>query len=620
MPGVRYPVRMIASLLAPVLLLAVQPPAPRLLPPPGTAVSEVDRAELQAGLARLGRLAGRLKSHDLWADVEIFRKAVDWSLREGTIYGPGQVAAARRLLEEGTSRALALLRGDAPWTRQTGLVARGYVSKLDGSVQPYGLVVPTDAFDARAHRLDLFFHGRGEQLTELAFLADRMRNPGEFVPAGAFVLHPYGRFCNANRLAGEVDVFEAMDDVRKRYKIDDDRIVARGFSMGGNSCWHLATQHADLWAAAAPGAGFSETREFLRLKTLPPLYQQTLWHLYDATDYAVNLAQLPTVAYSGERDGQKQAADRMAEAMQAEGLTLPHVIGANAGHFYTADGKAEINRFVDAAVAKGRNRFPKTLRFTTFTLRWSRLFWLTVEGLEKHWERARVEGTQESGAITLATKNVAALSLHLPQRPAAVTIDGQALGAGDRFVRGADGRWRQESRPGRGLAKRPGLQGPIDDAFFERFVFVRPTGKALTPALEAWTKAAMEQAIADWRRYFRGDVLIVEDTALTAEEIRRSNLVLWGDPKSNAVLARIARKLPLRFDPASGAVPVLIYPNPLQPDRYVVVNSGFTWGAFGSDNNAQQCPKLPDWAVRSLADGQVLDAGFFDERWRRVAP
>ena len=35
-----------------------------------------------------------------------------------------------------------LAAGKAPWTTATGLVVRGYRSKIDGSVQPYGLVVP----------------------------------------------------------------------------------------------------------------------------------------------------------------------------------------------------------------------------------------------------------------------------------------------------------------------------------------------------------------------------------------------------------------------------------------------------------------------------------------------
>ena len=48
---------------------------------------------------------------------------------------------------------------------------------------------------------------------------------------------------------------------------------------------------------------------------------------------------------------------------------------------------------------------------------------------------------------------------------------------------------------GRRLAKRPGLQGPIDDAFMDRFVMVKPTGEALTEASGNWVSAQLGQAL-----------------------------------------------------------------------------------------------------------------------------
>ena len=64
-------------------------------------------------------------------------------------------------------------------------------------------------------------------------------------------------------------------------------------------------------------------------------------------------------------------------------------------------------------------------------------------------------------------------------------------------------------------------------------------------------------------------------------------------------------------------MPVLIYPNPLNPKRYVVINSGFTFREYDYLNNARQVPKLPDFAVvdidvpvSSRAPGGIVTAGF----------
>src|SRR6476469_9629835 len=100
----------------------------------------------------------------------------------------------------------------------------------------------------------------------------------------------------------------------------------------------------------------------------PTSYEQKLWHLYDFTDYALNLFNCPTVAYSGEVDKQKQAADMMEKALAAEGLTLAHIIGERAGHQYTPAARQEINRRLDRIAAHGRPAVPKQVRFTTWTL------------------------------------------------------------------------------------------------------------------------------------------------------------------------------------------------------------------------------------------------------------
>ena len=199
--------------------------------------------------------------------MQIYEKAVRWALAHDEFYNVREVAVAKKLLEQGLARAAQLKEGQSPWNTATGLIVRGYVSKIDGSIQPYGLVVPASYQPNTPYRfrLDVWCHGRGENLSELSFINGRQSSRGEFAPANAFVVHPYGRYCNANKFAGEIDLFEAMSDIKKHYPIDEDRIVMRGFSMGGAACWQFAVHYPSLWAAAAPGAGFSETADFLKV-------------------------------------------------------------------------------------------------------------------------------------------------------------------------------------------------------------------------------------------------------------------------------------------------------------------------------------------------------------------
>jgi hypothetical protein len=100
------------------------------------------------------------------------------------------------------------------------------------------------------------------------------------------------------------------------------------------------------------------------------------------------------------------------------------------------------------------------------------------------------------------------------------------------------------------------------------------------------------------------------------------------------VLAKVLPKLPLKWTQSSvelgrykldaaNYAPVLIQPNPLNPKRYVVLNSSFTFRMGARTSNSLQTPKLPDWALVDLrtpaddsAPGLIYDAGFFDEHWQ----
>jgi predicted peptidase len=631
--------------------------APRSLPPPGIEVSASDRAELESGLEQLHLATTKLGNQPLAADVLIFEKAVRYALQYNEFFKPEEIAKAKVLLREGMQRAAQLAEKQAPWTTATGLMVRGYVSKIDGSVQPYGLVVPPSYSPTVPHRwrLDLWFHGRSDTLSEVNFLTDRQRNLGEFQPRDTIVLHLYGRFCNASKFAGEVDAFEAVDAVKRNYPIDENRILVRGFSMGGASAWHIGVHFAGLWAAVAPGAGFAETAQYQKLKLTgegaPPWWEQTLWHLYDSRDYAANLFNTSTIEYHGEIDPQKQAGDVMERAMAQEGLHLIRLEGPQTPHRYHPDSKLQLEKMLDAIAERGADPYSRKVLFTTWTLAYNRMKWLVVDGLEKHWERARVEAAIPlEGPLRVTTANVSALSfemgpggcpLDLQQKPA-IRIDGQALTAptpgSDRswivHFRKTGGQWQiAESANAPGLHKRHGLQGPIDDAFLDRFVFVTPTGRPVAPGTAAWVASEEKRAIGQWRAQFRGDARVLDDTAVTDADIASSNLVLWGDPGSNHVLARIASRLPVRWTsaglvagshtyPADTHAPILVYPNPLNPSRYVVLNSGFTFREDANATNSRQTPRLPDYAIVDLTTppdshfpGKIVLAGFFNEEW-----
>ncbi|MDX2037110.1 MAG: PHB depolymerase family esterase [Isosphaeraceae bacterium] len=631
--------------------------APKFEPPakvePTKAELESIRGKVQALEAAIRPLEGKVHDDD-WASVAVFHKAGVWILRHREFFTKNDAGMALRVLDEGLARSRELAAGKRPWRAEKGASARGYRSKVDGSIQPYFVVVP-DGFDRdAASRLDVVLHGRGGNLHEVRFLHDRARTAAS-AKAPGLVLHVFGRTNNAYRWAGEADVFEAIDAVKREFRVDDDRVLLRGFSMGGAGAWHLGLRYPAVWAAVDAGAGFSETVKYAKQKDLPA-WREKLLHIYDARDYALNAFNVPIAGYGGELDPQLQASENILEALKTlgfafdvdglltvgKGIDFRRIVGKGMGHKVDPASEELLRAFRDERAAKGRNTLPTRVRFVTYTPRTGRAAWFAVEGMPRIHERATVEASIDESRAKLSTENVNLIAV---DRAAAETveIDGAAFPLREAvkgllprvYFRKGEMGWSmldyEQSRAWEenvDRRKRPGLQGPIDDAFLGPILVVEPTGTPWNPRTAEWTKQRMNDFRETWSKYLRGDVPVKRDVDVTAEDIAARHLVVFGDPGSNALLARAAKELPVAWNKsrfrldadydASTHVPVFITVNPLEPRRYLVVNSGLTLRP--SDfigTNALLFPRLGDWAVFSASGGdEPAASGFFDNAWK----
>ncbi len=652
---------------------ATEPPAvPRRLPPPATSLRDLvaklpadRRAAWAAVPGRTAELRRRL-ANTRWADdadrvdVEVLLKAVEFALGGDEWWQPADLDHASWAIDEATARLDSIARGERPWRTARGLSVHGFRSDLDGSVQPYGLWIPEGLDLARPVPLWIWLHGRGEKETDLHFLHQRAHKQPEFTPVDALVLLPFGRYCNGWKGPGLVDVFEARTAVSRVHALDLDRIVLAGFSMGGAGAWQIGARRAGEFCGVHGGAGFVDTRRYTGVDPATlPWYEVRLWTTTDVPPVARNLLNLPAIAYSGEVDKQRAASEIMVETLAAAGRVLPHVIGAGMPHKYDDASKREITAFLQRAAAVGRPARAAEIHLATTTLADSRVGWVEALGLGEHLCPARVDaGRTEEGhktVITATTANVTALAFTDVPGAALVRIDGSELeapahAAGTPLVLAreqlaATGRWRissaDELPP---LRKRPGLTGPIDDAFTAAFIVVPPERPGIDPAVDRFVHGEVEHFRRRWHDLFRGDLPLVAAADVTTDMLRDKNLVLFGDPFSNPLIARVLPDLPIRWTPgeltiggntrpAAGHVPILIHPNPLCPPtpavagRYVVLNSGITFREESDVSNAWQNPKLPDWALVDLAvppssrgPGRIVAAGFCDESWRIVAP
>ncbi len=624
------------------------------LPPKPTGELDEEQSQtIKTKLAEVSRDFVAVKKHPRAADAEIFIKAVRYALEFHEWYGKkpeDDFNKGKALLDEATRRIGSLKKNETPWLNGSGQKILGFYSKIDDSAQPYGVEIPEGLEYGKGKPtipMWIWLHGRGDTDTDMHFVFNRLnaKKPGQFQPKGTIVIHPFGRYCNGWKSAGETDVFEARDDAITRFNVDANRVAVAGFSMGGAGAWHIGAHFADQWACVHTGAGFVDVKRYQKLtaEKMPPWYEQKLWSVYDVPNYARNFLNVPLVCYSGENDPQRDSAEYMVEVLDKEGLKPPHLIGPGMGHKYHPEVIKEVQSQIEKAVAAGRDVMPKKIVLQTRSLAYGRMHWLQVTGMLEPWEDTRAEAIwdEAKNAVSVTTKNIASLVVRLPKLPVkpSVVVDGTVVADSISTDAGVFWSWKSESANAMaGLAKKPLLQGPIDDGFKARFVVVLPDGKPDGTETDKWARLEARHFFTRWRSLMRGDAMYRKAGDVTEKDIQDCNLVLWGTPQTNSMLRTLlaskslsevitwsdsSLKIGNQEGPVASSVPVFCFPNPLNPSRYIIVNSGLTFREAHDKTNSLQNPKLPDWAILDITQsptaesaGKVIAADFFDSQWK----
>lgn len=617
-------------------------------------ITDEQRRGLQTGLAAqqnaFNKIEGSLRSEQK-ADISVGLKAVRWALRYNEFPKKDYVRQSQRVLKLVAARMQAVQeKTPDDFTKNS---VRGYFSKLDNSVQPYAISFPA-GFDPKSTKslpLHLKLHGRANQMNEVNFF-HRHQGKSAGKKQTWIQLDVYGRGNNAYRWAGEADVFEALADVKRRHYIDESRITLHGFSMGGAGAYHLGVHHPHLWSSAGAGAGFVDFYRYQNQKEHRASYQHATLGIYDAVDCAMNTFNVPFVAYGGEKDKQLLSGRMMKSAAAKNDIDLKLIIGPNMGHKFDPKSQAEFMAFHAKNSTKGRPKFGERrhIRFTTKTLKYNRCDWLSIEEMDKPYAAATVDAKiDDDGTLIVKTENVRALRL-ARGIASGVQLNGEELP----FDTAADGllpdvyylcdkgAWSvidyetSKAFPDNNeVHKRHDLQGPIDDAFMQSFVCLEPTGEPWSDSLNDWSKWTLKRFSTEWNKWHRGDLPTVRDTDLSKAMIASQNLILFGDPGSNKVIARIVKDLPLEWTRDSITFAgvnyatddhsiAMIFPNPLNRKRYVVINSGHTFRERDfKASNSWLFPRLGDAAVLKFAGkGEtgftetVQHAIIFDSDWR----
>jgi dienelactone hydrolase len=522
--------------------------------------------------------------------------------------------------------------------------SRTFISRIDGSVQYFGVTPPTDAttdIPEEPRSLLLTLHG--------ASVEGRGQSNAYAPKDNMYIVAPTNRrpFGFDWEDWGRLDAIEVLDLASELFNADPTRTYLSGHSMGGHGTWSIGAYHAGRFAAIAPSAGWRDFWSYGGggdFDTDSPV-GRLLDRAANASRTTLmqrNYHDLGVYILHGDADDNvpvEQARFMRSQLAQSH-TNFGYYEQPGAGHWWG-------NRCVDWAPIFSMFEYSRVdpdahrVEFTTVDPGIaSTRAWVTIEQQNVAREASRViaEYDATEHVVHIETSNVVSLSLDLSvfesdehPFPPEVQIDGtRANNKLSRFTRAGLDDWHAEdSDP---LHKHPARNGPFKDALRHNMIAV--VGTRGSPEENAWALAkARYDAESFWYRG-NGSIDIVRDIDFDPGVEPDRSVILYGHASSNTVWNKLLGHAPIHV--GSGHISIgsdtidrgdlgilMAYPRPGSDIAMVAVIGGS--GIVGM-RTTDQFPFVtsgvhyPDWFIAEPriyleADAGVMGAGFFANDW-----
>ncbi|MGL4629657.1 MAG: dienelactone hydrolase family protein [Leadbetterella sp.] len=503
-------------------------------------------------------------------------------------------------------------------------------SNVDDKEQPYSLYFPKNYNQAKKYPFVVMLHGAGSNhKLSLKRVFGKTNLPTEndveaslYFPAfrdvDYLVAAPLARGTMGYQGVAEKDVWDMIADVKKRCKVDENKMYLTGLSMGGGGTLWCGLTRSDVWAALAPvcPAPPQNTKEYL-----DNFYNKPIAIFQGADD--------PVVKAEITRDWRDKL---IAAGAKVEYTEFP---GVKHDSWVQAYENAKIFDWFSKFT---NNPLPKEVKLSTESLKYSKMYWIKIEEIDPK-TTAKVHAIASNGEIKITSSNTQKISINSTILKAykvkKLYINNSELAISSTeneiHIQKVNDKWQLAPDFGNSLRKTDSLFGPMTDIISDRHIYVYGTLDNPSKEELEYRKKTAEDA-ANWS-FYRGDFLgrvmvfprVLSDKEVRENDIQRSHLVLFGTQTTNAMIQKFGSNLPLNFkdkDPKNNAL-VFVYP---VGNKYILVNSGIPFSEIPLAKDATySILRMPGkWLYLHgqgdylfyKSDNKEFISGVFDQNWK----
>ncbi|MCF0057339.1 alpha/beta hydrolase-fold protein [Dyadobacter sp. CY356] len=504
-----------------------------------------------------------------------------------------------------------------------------FFSSADDTEQPYGLYIPKNYDPAKKYPLVMMLHGAGSNhRLELRRVfgksnaadetdVEASRYFPEWEDVDFIVASPLARGTAGYQGIPELDVYDVLADVKKRFNIDENRTYLTGLSMGGGGTLWIGLTRPDIWAAIAP------------VCAAPPA---------GTIDLARNASNFPVHFFHGDKDPvvPVESTRNWVSKMQDLGVEVTYKEFVDVKHDSWVN--AYDDEFIFSWFNQVRNPFPNEVKFSSKFYKYNKAYWVQFDKMRSGVLSDITANFKRSNTLEIKTKELDGFTLNLlghakfiSNQPVTFSIDGTALSAKVdstiSFVKNGAAWAINKEMITNVVEKKKGSEGPVFDAFSSRHVYVY--GTADNPSEEELKKRMdVANEAANWSVYrgpFLGRMMffprVLSDKEVRASDFETCNLILFGTKETNVVINKYADKLPVHLNAATKDYG-LLYVFPVDK-HYVAISSGLPWWTGVVDQGFPFVPathrnlsEFKDILFFKDSSKNIITEGYFTQEWK----
>ncbi len=282
------------------------------------------------------------------------------------------------------------------WLNSGGIKNLYYFSRLDDAYIEYYVCLP-DNFSPE-NKYPLLIWNMYDNSTESV----RIQYFTEI--KDTIIVNIHGRGMSFASYIGDAASRENIEDIKKRYHIDENRIYAIGQCSGGYSTWSLITKSPSFYAAAYPSSSYFYEPEFQNLVNLK---------MYSLTSEV-------TAAYP---EFQKRISSYDLSEYKLDILYVPKI--------YTAVEHLILDTSIISAMMNvERDPYPNKIFYSTYMHRYRKAYWITIDSISYSKIHAEIRAEIKDSTIVIKAKNITGFTLETPPQIKSDTVDMVINGVG----------------------------------------------------------------------------------------------------------------------------------------------------------------------------------------------